>query len=98
MQQEGAWKANGPDAERALGILDGQKDYKVDDKRSYLTGLSMGGIGTWSLPRPIPTRGRRSPPSAAAATRPGREDQGPPLLVLPRRRRHGRARAEVART
>src|SRR5881394_4066966 len=26
-----------------------RKEYKVDDKRLYITGLSMGGFGTWSL-------------------------------------------------
>lgn len=44
------WKAGGPDADRALAILDEvQKAYKTDPKRVYLTGLSMGGAGTWSL-------------------------------------------------
>jgi predicted peptidase len=26
-----------------------KKEYKVDEKRLYITGLSMGGMGTWSL-------------------------------------------------
>jgi predicted peptidase len=26
-----------------------KKEYKVDEKRLYITGLSMGGFGTWSL-------------------------------------------------
>jgi predicted peptidase len=26
-----------------------QKEYSIDPKRSYLTGLSMGGYGTWDL-------------------------------------------------
>jgi predicted peptidase len=26
-----------------------QKEYSIDDKRIYLTGLSMGGFGTWDL-------------------------------------------------
>jgi predicted peptidase len=44
------WKAGGPDADRALAILDEvMKEYKIDAKRLYLTGLSMGGFGTWSL-------------------------------------------------
>ena len=30
-------------------ILQMQKEYKTDAKRVYLTGLSMGGYGTWSL-------------------------------------------------
>src|SRR5947209_7823898 len=43
------WRADGEDAQRALDILKAvQKDYKIDDKRLYLTGLSMGGYGTWS--------------------------------------------------
>jgi predicted peptidase len=47
---KGNWKAGGADADRALAILDEvQKAYKIDDKRLYLTGLSMGGSGTWSL-------------------------------------------------
>jgi len=33
-----------------LGLLDEIiKTYNVDEKRVYLTGLSMGGFGTWSL-------------------------------------------------
>ena len=44
------WQANGQNAQRALAQLDEvKKKYKVDDKRIYLTGLSMGGFGTWSL-------------------------------------------------
>ncbi len=44
------WRAEAPDGQRALAILDSvMKEYKIDDKRLYLTGLSMGGAGTWSL-------------------------------------------------
>ena len=44
------WGAESKDAKRALAILEEtQKNYKVDSKRLYLTGLSMGGYGTWSL-------------------------------------------------
>jgi len=44
------WQAEGPNAKRALAQLeDVKKKYKVDAKRIYLTGLSMGGFGTWSL-------------------------------------------------
>jgi predicted peptidase len=49
-QADKTWRAGSPDADRALAILaDVQKAYKVDNKRLYLTGLSMGGYGTWSL-------------------------------------------------
>jgi len=44
------WRADSSDANRALAILgEVEKEYKVDPKREYLTGLSMGGMGTWSL-------------------------------------------------
>jgi predicted peptidase len=47
---KGSWKAGDPDANRAVAILEEvQKEYKIDAKRLYLTGLSMGGSGTWSL-------------------------------------------------
>ena len=51
------WGAKGESAKRALAILDEvQKDYKTDKKRVYLTGLSMGGFGTWSLAAAFPER------------------------------------------
>jgi predicted peptidase len=54
---KGTWKAGGPDADRALAILDEmQKTYKIDNKRIYLTGLSLGGMGTWSLAAADPER------------------------------------------
>jgi predicted peptidase len=44
------WQADSNDGKNALGILaEVRKEYKVDPKRIYLTGLSMGGYGTWSL-------------------------------------------------
>jgi predicted peptidase len=43
--------------EVVLGLLDHvQKKYKVDPTRVYLTGLSMGGYGTWSLGLKYPER------------------------------------------
>src|SRR5207248_11298799 len=48
--QKRSWRADSADAQRALAILaEVQKEYQVDAKRIYLTGLSMGGAGTWSL-------------------------------------------------
>jgi predicted peptidase len=48
--QKRTWGANSEDGKRAMAILaETEKAYKVDDKRVYLTGLSMGGFGTWSL-------------------------------------------------
>ncbi len=51
------WKAGSKDADRALAILAAvQKTYKVDPKRVYLTGLSMGGSGSWSLAAAYPDK------------------------------------------
>src|SRR5947209_5892575 len=55
--QKRTWKADSPDADRALAILATvQKKYKTDSKRVYLTGLSMGGAGTWSLAARYPEK------------------------------------------
>jgi predicted peptidase len=51
------WKADGANAKRALAMLDEvMKEYKIDAKRQYLTGLSMGGMGTWSIAMAHPDR------------------------------------------
>jgi predicted peptidase len=51
------WQANGESAKMALGVLAAvEKDYSVDPKRTYLTGLSMGGMGTWSLAMAMPDK------------------------------------------
>ena len=45
-----SWLAGGPDAERALGMLRQiQAEFATDPDRVILTGLSMGGSGTWSI-------------------------------------------------
>jgi predicted peptidase len=55
--QKRTWQAGSDDAKRALDILgEVQKQYKVDAKRIYLTGLSMGGYGTWSLAAKYPDK------------------------------------------
>lgn len=51
------WGADNANAKRALAMLDEvEKEYKVDTKRQYLTGLSMGGYGTWSIAAAHPDR------------------------------------------
>ena len=51
------WGADGKNAKRALAMLDEvQKAYKTDAKRQYLSGLSMGGMGTWSVAAAHPDR------------------------------------------
>ncbi len=44
--QKATWNANSDDGKRALAILeDVKRKFKVDSKRIYLTGLSLGGFG-----------------------------------------------------
>lgn len=51
------WRAESEDGKRAMAILaEVEKDYKVDPKRVYLTGLSMGGYGTWSFAAAYPDK------------------------------------------
>jgi predicted peptidase len=51
------WRAEAPDGERAMAILaEVEKEYKTDRDRVHLTGLSMGGMGTWSLAMKHPDR------------------------------------------
>ena len=51
------WRADAPDGQRAMAILaDVEKEFKTDPDRVYVTGLSMGGMGTWSLAMKFPDR------------------------------------------
>jgi predicted peptidase len=51
------WGADTANGKRALAILDEViKEYKTDSKRQILTGLSMGGMGTWSIAVAHPDR------------------------------------------
>ena len=51
------WKADSKDGLRAITILDAvEKDYKIDANRQHVTGLSMGGAGTWSFAAKYPDR------------------------------------------
>jgi predicted peptidase len=44
------WLVDGPDAQRALAMLrQAQAEFSTDPERVVLTGLSMGGSGTWSI-------------------------------------------------
>ena len=49
------WFPGHAEGDRALAILDEvQKQFSTDPKRHYLTGLSMGGFGTWHLAAKYP--------------------------------------------
>ncbi|GIW86897.1 MAG: hypothetical protein KatS3mg108_1221 [Isosphaeraceae bacterium] len=56
-QAQETWRAGSPDAEAALAALaDVQMHYKTDPDRVYLTGLSLGGMGTWTIAASDPER------------------------------------------
>ncbi len=56
-QASKTWQADSDDARDALAALDDVKaNYKVDLRRIALTGLSMGGAGTWSIAAAHPDR------------------------------------------
>lgn len=53
----GRWYPENPDGKRAIAMLDAAaKEYNGDPKRTYLTGLSMGGYGTWAMAYAYPDR------------------------------------------
>jgi dienelactone hydrolase len=55
VQAERTWRGGSPDAQRALKVFDEAcKKYNVDPDRRHVTGISMGGNGTWeaALARP----------------------------------------------
>src|SRR5262249_31825807 len=55
--QKRSWRAGSEDGQRAQRLpATMQKEYKTDPKRVYLTGLSMGGYGTWSMAMKYPQR------------------------------------------
>ena len=54
---EGDWWASEKMLAVVKGLLDdAERRYRVDKSREYLTGLSMGGYGTWALAEIYPKR------------------------------------------
>jgi predicted peptidase len=48
--QRGTWQAGSQDAETALAILEEVRVlFRIDPGRIHLTGISMGGFGTWGI-------------------------------------------------
>jgi poly(3-hydroxybutyrate) depolymerase len=61
------WRADGPDAKRALAILDEvEREFSIDTKREILSGASMGGFGTWNVAAATPSRWAAIVPLAGA--------------------------------
>lgn len=55
--ERGSWSVDSPDGRRAMAILESVRAlYNVDRQRTYLTGYSMGGEGTWSLAAAFPNQ------------------------------------------
>jgi predicted peptidase len=51
------WRPDSEDGRRALDIMaEVRKEYRIDPARVYLTGLSMGGYGTWGIAIRYPDR------------------------------------------
>jgi predicted peptidase len=51
------WWSNEGQVKQLIAMLDEiERDYKVDSDRIYVTGLSMGGFGTWALACAQPDR------------------------------------------
>lgn len=56
-QAERTWQHGSDDAAAALATLEAvQKEFKTDQQRVVLTGLSMGGAGSWSIASATPQR------------------------------------------
>jgi predicted peptidase len=76
----------------ALAILDQVlADYPVDARRIYVTGLSMGGYGTWDAVRRHPDKFAAAAPLSGG----GNKEQGPLLKDIPIWAYHGSADGTV---
>lgn len=79
-QARRTWSADSPDMKAALLALDEvTSQYKIDPKRIILTGLSMGGHGSWDLAVNQPDRFAACVPICG----PGQVDQLEKLRSLP---------------
>jgi acetyl esterase/lipase len=79
-QAKRTWAASSDDAAGALAALDDvMRTFKVDPQRIALTGLSMGGFGSWELAASQPGRFAR----LLAVCGPNRPELAPKLKDLP---------------
>ncbi|WP_165245700.1 family 16 glycoside hydrolase [Paludisphaera soli] len=79
-QARKSWQADSDDARAALQALDEVvKDYHVDPNRIVLTGLSMGGMGTWNLAARHPDKFAAIAPICG----PGRPEDVTRFLTIP---------------
>lgn len=55
--ETGYWEADTADGQRVMAILENViREYAVDRQRVYLTGMSRGGFGVWSLAAHYPQK------------------------------------------
>jgi acetyl esterase/lipase/prenyltransferase beta subunit len=79
-QARKTWQADSDDARAALAALDDvMAGYKVDPRKVALTGLSMGGRGSWEMAATHPKRFSAVAPICG----PGRKDDVSVLKALP---------------
>src|SRR5262249_8800931 len=79
-QARRTWSADSDDAKAALAVVDEvQAALKTDPKRVVITGLSMGGAGTWGIANAHPGRFAAVVPICGR----GRTDTAPTLKPLP---------------
>ncbi len=75
--EEPGWSADNENGKRAMAMLDGvMKEYKVDPQKVYLSGLSMGGFGTWNLAVAHPDRWAAIVPVCGGLRFPSKKDAG----------------------
>jgi predicted peptidase len=74
------WRIDSEETWRALAILaDVRREFKVDEKRLYVTGISIGGWGTFGLGMKYPDRWAATVPIAG-----GDDSQAAGIKDLPR--------------
>jgi predicted esterase len=75
------WHIGGEDVTAAMRILETvRKEYNVDPKRIYLSGVSSGGVGVWNLAAAYPDLWAAIVPVATGPCDPG---QAPRIAKLP---------------
>ena len=76
---EDRWEEDGPQANLAQLLDHVTENYRVDEDRVYLTGLSLGGHGSWRLASEHPERFAAVAPICGR----GNPDHAPQLKQLP---------------
>jgi predicted peptidase len=77
--RKGVWWRDAPMDEVAIKTLEAaQKEFHGDLQRTYLTGLSMGGYGTWHLAAKFPGRFAALVPICGGVIRPEELKKNPP--------------------